>query len=196
MKNIERAGAVRSAVKRIAEIEENLGTTRQMLEMIKAELIALAATPEWFAADEFPPPEPGGADNSCVYRICEEPDTHRRALYIQSVRSPLDVPPHNHDTWAVIVGIHGGELNRLYERTEDGVRQTGECLVETGKGVALLPDDLHSIHIHDDEPVVNFHMYGLGLEYLIDRTYFDRKTGQWTLFPVDADIIDAGYVAG
>ena len=189
-----RGDAIRSTVERITEIERSHGATKNALDMIKTELLELAVNRDWFDADEFPPPPEGTEDNSCIYRLAEDGQTHKRALYIQSVRSPLDVPAHNHDTWAVIVGIHGGELNRFYRRTEEGVSQTGSHLVEPGTGVTLLPDDLHSIHIHEEDPVINFHMYGLGLEYLYDREYFDSREQKWKLFPVYDTIIDSRHL--
>ena len=189
-----RSHAIRCTVEKIAAIEQSHGATEHALDLIKTELLKLADKRDWFDADEFPPPPEGAADNSCIYRLTEDDRTHRRALYVQSVRSPLDVPAHDHGTWAVIVGVHGGELNRFYRRTADGISQTGSHLVEPGTGVTLLPDDLHSIHIHDDDPVINFHMYGLGLEYLNDRQYFDARKREWLPFPVYDDIIDAGHV--
>ncbi len=193
--NEPRAKSIRETVERIAQIEQELGGTEEALGRIKAELLCLASNRQWFTANEFPPPSGGASDHSRVYRLSEHEGTHGRALYIQSVRSPLNVPPHNHDTWAVIVGIQGVELNRFYERTDDGVNQTGSHEVRSGTGVALLPDDLHSIHINEDAPVLTFHMYGLGLEYLTERMYFDRAGKQWKLFDMSSNIIDARHLA-
>ncbi len=193
--NNNRSATVRSTVQKIQEIEENHGATRESLNMIKDELLNLAANSEWFTTEEFPPPCEDNKDKSCVYRLFEDEKTNRCALYIQTAIAPLDVPAHNHGTWAVIVGIDGGELNRFYDRTEDGVTQTGSHLVEPGSGVAMLPDDLHSIHVHDEDPVINFHLYGLGLEYLYDREYFDDRKQQWRAFPIFDEIVDARYVS-
>lgn len=189
--NIGRREAILATVKRIHEIEDGQGTTRKLLEEVKRELLQLATHTEWFTDEDFPPPELESSDSARFYRLAEDEATHRFALYIQSVSAPLDLPPHNHDTWAVIVGIRGNELNRFYERTPEGVLQTDSCTVREGTGVAMLPDDIHSIHITDEEPVINFHMYGLGLEYLFDREYFDGHKNQWRVFPVYDNIQDA-----
>jgi hypothetical protein len=53
----------------------------------------------------------------------------------------------------------------------------------------MLPDDLHSIHI--DGPALNFHCYGLGLERLDSRQFFDAKRQEWRVFPAHADIREA-----
>ena len=41
----------------------------------------------------------------------------------QSSRGHVETPPHNHTTWAVVVGHAGNELNRFYARTDDGSRR-------------------------------------------------------------------------
>ena len=86
-------------------------------------------------------------------------------------------------TWAVIVGIEGDEHNRFYQRGAEGsAEHVGGDLVTTNTGVAFLPDDLHSIHIKGDAPVINFHMYGLGLEQLKAREYYSAKDNTWKTF--------------
>src|SRR4051812_39412489 len=40
------------------------------------------------------------------------------ALYLVSDAPGARTPPHDHQTWAVIVGIEGIELNRLYKVTD------------------------------------------------------------------------------
>jgi len=70
-----------------------------------------------------------------------------------------------------------------------GERQKGEYVVKQGTGVAFMPEDLHSIHIQ--APLVNFHMYGLALEKLLHREYYDAKAGAWKIFPPHSDIREA-----
>ena len=193
--NPTRKEAVRSTVERIRNIEARAGVTRQALEDIQTELQSLAEHTEWFTEHEFPAPPSSDTDSSRVYRISEDTETNRFALYVQSARAPTWTPAHNHDTWAVICGIQGEELNRFYVRENGGVKQTGSHVVRPGSGVQLLPDDLHSIHITDENAVINFHMYGLGLEYLTKREYYDHKSGQWKVFLSRDNIVDARYVS-
>ena len=192
--NKDRKKAIQSAIERIHDIEREDGVTLATLERIKQELIALAEHAEWFTEEEFPAPPKSSLENSCVYRLSEDTDNNRFSLYIQSVRPPLSTKPHNHDTWAVIVGIHGDELNHFYKRTEGGVELFNSKVVRKGTGVVLLPDDLHSIHVADECTVINFHMYGMGLEYLANREFYDSKKGEWRKFPVYDDIREARYI--
>lgn len=99
-------------------------------------------------------------------------------------------PAHNHTTWAVIVGVSGEELNRFYDRAEEGgVQEKGQSVVRQGTGVAFMPEDLHSIHIQ--APLVNFHMYGLALDQLHRREYYKAEEKAWRVFPPHADIREA-----
>ena len=187
----ERAVAIREAVAKIRAAEREMGITRESLELIKTHLLALAAQEHLFQSQDFPPPAPNAARSSCLYRIAED-DDHRFALYANSARAPVDTPPHNHTTWAVIVGVQGEEHNRFYQRSQDGgVEQTGDAVVAKGSGVAFLPEDLHSIHIHSDQPVLNFHMYGLALEQLHRREYYNAMDRAWHIFPAHSDIREA-----
>ena len=187
----QRSAAVAETVEQIRAVERDQGLTHDSMQQIKRLLVALAGRTELFPLADFPPPEPGGKRSSCLYRLSEDAD-HRFALYANAARSGVDTPAHNHTTWAVIAGIAGTELNKFYRRTDaGGVEQTGEHTVEQGEGVAFLPDDLHSIHIHGAGPTLNFHMYGLGLEQLHRREYYDAKEQIWNVFPAHNDIRDA-----
>jgi predicted metal-dependent enzyme (double-stranded beta helix superfamily) len=187
----ERAGAVRDTVSRIRQIETQQGITRITLEQIKQQLLTLAVRTDLFSLLEFPPPQPGVAMTSCLYRLAED-DDHRFALYINAAGGKCDTPAHNHTTWAVIAGIQGDERNHFYNRSTSGVpKQTGSDVVKQGKGVAFRPDDLHSIHIDGSVPVINFHMYGLALEQLHQRQYYSDKDQVWRIFPAHTDIREA-----
>lgn len=188
-RTVLRQREIEAAVADVRAIEARDGVTRESLERIKQRLIRLAARADLFTASDFPPPEPGGKRNSCLYRVSEDAD-HRFALYVNSSEGNYGTPAHNHrPSWAVIVGVSGEELNRFYDRAEPGVRQKGEHVVKQGTGVAFLPEDLHSIHIQ--APVINFHMYGLALEQLFHREYYDAKSAAWKVFPPHSDIREA-----
>src|SRR5438874_3201490 len=185
---IERKREVERAVADVRAIERAGGVTRETLEKIKQRLMGLAARQELFTARDYPPPQPGGKRNSCLYRVSEDPD-HRFALYVNSSFGDYGTPAHNHTTWAVIVGVSGEELNRFYERVDAGVREKGNAVVQQGTGVAFMPEDLHSIHI--SAPLVNFHMYGLALEELHHREYYQADERAWKVFPPHSDIREA-----
>jgi len=185
---IARKREIAAAVADVRAIERSDGVTRMSLEKIKQRLMRLAARQDLFTASDFAPPAPGGKRNSCLYRVSEDAD-HRFALYVNSSFGNYGTPAHNHTTWAVIVGVSGEELNRFYERAQDGVRQTGSAVVKQGTGVAFMPEDLHSIHI--SAPLVNFHMYGLAHEQLDHREYYKAEERAWKVFPPHSDIREA-----
>jgi predicted metal-dependent enzyme (double-stranded beta helix superfamily) len=185
----ERKREIDAAVADVRAIETREGVTRDSLEKIKARLGRLAARQDLFGAEDFPPPAPGGKLKSCLYRIAEDAD-HRFALYVNSTLGGHNTPAHNHTTWAVIVGVSGEELNCFYDRADEGgVREKGRFVVKQGTGVAFMPEDLHSIHIQG--PLVNFHMYGLGLDQLLEREFYKADEKAWRVFPPHADIREA-----
>jgi predicted metal-dependent enzyme (double-stranded beta helix superfamily) len=186
----ERDREIDATISHIRAIELREGVTRESLGAIQMRLMQLAGRTDLFTLQDYPPPEAGTKRNSCLYRLHEDP-AHRFALYANAARGDYASPTHNHTTWAVIVGVTGGdELNRLYERTPDGgVREKDQRVVRQGSGVAFMPEDLHSIHI--DQPLLNFHLYGLGLEQLKHREYYISEQRKWAIFPPHSDIREA-----
>ena len=185
----ERSREIEAAVADIRAIDTSEGITRSSLAKIRQRLIRLAARTDLFTLEDFPPPAPGGKLRSCLYRVAEDAD-HRYALYANASLGGYGTPAHNHTTWAVIVGVSGEELNRFYDRTpENGVREKGQHVVRQGSGVSFMPEDLHSIHI--DAPLLNFHMYGLGLEQLHRREFYKPEAHAWEVFPAHSDIREA-----
>ncbi|MEC8887838.1 MAG: cysteine dioxygenase [Pseudomonadota bacterium] len=173
----QRDQAVAETVDRVRLIEQQHGVNYDTLGKIRDELIDLTRNKEMFPRSSFPITEDGG---SAVYRISEDSD-HRYALYASVGAAGKSVPPHNHTTWAVIVGVYGDELNRFYERTDDAskegyaeLKETGSFVVQHGNGVVFLPDDIHAISTDDSEPTVHLHMYGLALDHLHERLVFDQ----------------------
>ncbi len=188
----ERAAAVAEAMDDIARIHsagrERGGIDRAGVERIRERLLLLAERQDLFGDDDFPPPESAGT--SISYRIAQN-DDDELALYVQCVGDGTAAPPHEHNTWAVIVGMRGRELNRLYGPCGgDGEPQVRhEVMVERGTGVALLADDVHSIHI--EGAATNFHCYGLALERLAGRRFWHARSGEWRAYDDVGVIIEA-----
>ena len=186
-----REQAVRETVDAVREIEKSHGVSRDGINAIKEELIKLAQKSDLFPIEDFPPPNRTDLRPNVLYLISEDPDK-RFALYVTASHRRYLTAPHNHQTWAVIVGIRGGEPNIFYKKTEDGgVEITGRDTVSLGKGVAFMPEDIHALDIPGVEPVINFHMYGLGLPYLDKRQYYNERDNTWHYFPAITNIQDA-----
>ena len=188
----ERAAAVSAVMDDIAKIDahgrEHGGIDRAGVERIKERLLLLAERDHLFGDDDFPPPDAPGS--SLSYRLAQN-DNDELALYLQCVSDGTSAPPHEHTTWAVIVGMRGQELNRLYGPCASGgepqVQQ--EVMVEQGTGVAMLGDDVHSIHI--EGAATNFHCYGRALERLTGRQFWHARSGEWQVYNDVGQIVEA-----
>ncbi len=175
-----RTAAVAATMGRVKEIEQGQGVTRPALDAIKAEMLKLAAQESLFPAAEFPPP-PAGEKGSKRYLLQEDPDG-RFALYMLALNPGNSSKPHDHTTWAVVTAVEGQELNKVYRRVDDGAQeghakleQVREVMVEPGTGIALMPEDIHSIHTSGTSSTRHLHCYGLALERLDTRQGFDLE---------------------
>lgn len=194
---LDRKSAVAAAVDRVREIAPEPTATKGDLEQIRNVLRELARQKDLFSFEAFPLPDKSSGTENCLYRISEDAD-HRYALYVNVSHPGKNSPPHNHTTWAVVVGVRGHELNRLYQRTDDGktpgkgnVRVVSEVDVSPDTGICLMPEDIHSIHVVRDEPIIHLHMYGLALDHLYGRIGFDTAQGSYTVYPPHRDIRSA-----
>ncbi|MBB3213207.1 putative metal-dependent enzyme (double-stranded beta helix superfamily) [Herbaspirillum sp. Sphag1AN] len=184
----QRTAAVTASLAAIREIEQRQGVTRASLEAITAELQKLAAQPELFSFSDFPPPQPESGSTSTRYYLNHEgaeTDKYDIALYLNSIIPGKTTVPHNHTTWAVIVAVTGQELNRVYQRVDDGsnpeqadLKLVRELTVQPGTPISFLADDIHSIHVQGDQPTLHFHLYGRPLDTLTGRIGIDPETGR------------------
>lgn len=191
----ERRKAVAELLSRVREIEAEKGVTRESLEEIRSLLEGLSRRKELFWHDHFPQVTPETGDK--IYLLSEEPDG-RFALYLSCGQVGKNVWPHDHTTWAVIVGLAGEEENRIYEIVDksggpaEGRAQLREVRRKTlvdGVGIAFLPDDIHSIHSVGAEPTRHFHLYGLSLEKLPNRVMYNTAEGTWRRMPANSNIV-------
>ncbi|MBL4740381.1 MAG: hypothetical protein JKY12_05270 [Sneathiella sp.] len=187
---MERQIKIKATVDAVRSIVAEGDLGHGLLTQIKDELLELAEEKHLFSFADFPPPGPNSDRRSCLYRLSED-DDNQFALYANVANGKVDAPPHDHTTWAVIVGVAGAEENRFYKKGNEGPTFVSNAIVKSGAGVTLLPDDLHSIHIKEGAPVLNFHMYGLGLEQLPGRNFWSEKHKEWRIFPAHTDIREA-----
>lgn len=95
------------------------------------------------------------------------------AAYLVSDGAETCSPPHEHQTWAVIVGIAGCEVNRLYVLASPGapasarkLRFESEQRVGPGESLVLAHTAIHSTSVLGPASTLHLHVYGQALERL------------------------------
>jgi predicted metal-dependent enzyme (double-stranded beta helix superfamily) len=186
----ERQRAVASCLDDVRAILGDAGVDRAALERVKSRLLALASRRDLFTFAQFPLRH----ERSTMHVLAED-DGDGLALYAVAAQGESATPPHDHTTWAVVVGIEGEEMNKLWRRVDDGaspgkaeLEQIEETLVAPGTGVALMPEDIHSIHRASDAPLLHFHLYGRSIERLPERKQFDLVRGTYEVYPASPNI--------
>jgi len=184
----ERERAVAACLADVRGLIAEQGITRGALEQIKSRLLELAARRDLFSFARFPRRHEGS-----TMHLLSEDDDHGLALYAVAAQGQSATPPHDHTTWAVVVGVEGEELNRLYRPVHAGpgearLEEIGATVVKPGTGVALMPDDIHSIQRTSDAPMLHFHLYGRSIEHLPGRRQFDLARGTSEVYPASPNI--------
>lgn len=154
---------------------------RDRLAKVLDEIKKVAAITELWGEEDYH--DPAADERQARYLIRSDAD-QAFTLYLNVMRPGNKIPPHNHTTWACVAAIEGGEHNTLYRRIDGGtgaglaqLEVIGEVDVVPGSGVALLPDDIHSVEITGEKPIRHLHFYGRALEALSERLVFDLAAG-------------------
>lgn len=122
-----------------------------------------------------------------VHLLHEESD-HCLAVFAASWLPGRGIPPHDHGTWAIVVGVDGAEKNVFWERTDDRsraghaqLRKIGEKLFGPGEVLAMPSGVIHSVANESSQVTLSLHVYGRHVNFT-QRSRFDPEHGTETPF--------------
>ena len=149
----------------------------------------LAGEDNWIEERFFSPdPETGFS----AFLLHEE-DDHSLTVLAASWIPGMGVGPHDHGTWAVVVGVQGTERNIRYKRMDDRsqadhaeLRTKEESLAGPGDVVCIRNGGIHSVRNDSDEVTLSLHTYGYHVNYTT-RYQYDLETGTVAEFKVDVN---------
>ena len=168
----------------VAKAKETIrrkGVTREAMRDVLVSLEALARQAQLWSSDRFHDPK---SDELQVRHFVREDPDQTFALYLNVLRPGKRIFPLNHTTWACVAAVQGQEHNSLHEIVEGGLkigpaklRKIEDIVVEPGRGIAMLADDIHSVEVKGERIVRHLHFYGLALEAVSGGIMFDPNKG-------------------
>lgn len=124
-----------------------------------------------------------------VHLLHQEPD-HSLAVLALSWLPGRGTPPHDHGTWAVVVGVEGVERNVRYRRLDDGSREAyaeleikNEFDAREGELVCVKSGGIHKVTNETDDITISVHTYGRHINHT-NRSQFNLETNQRELYLV------------
>jgi predicted metal-dependent enzyme (double-stranded beta helix superfamily) len=130
-------------------------------------------------------PEMCVPDDEQGFGICvlHEEANHDLAVFVASWLPNRGTPPHDHGTWAVVVGLEGAERNTFWRRLDDGGRpgraeivKVRESVFGPGDVVAMPAGAIHSVWNDGNRVAASLHIYGRHVNHT-QRSRFDPATG-------------------
>jgi predicted metal-dependent enzyme (double-stranded beta helix superfamily) len=113
-----------------------------------------------------------------VHMLHEEPN-HDLAVFLVSWLPDRGTTPHNHKTWAVVVGLEGEEQEISFNRLDDGatpgfadLERGCEQVITAGDITRCYPEHIHSVWNVGKNVSMSLHTYGRHINYT-GRSEFD-----------------------
>jgi predicted metal-dependent enzyme (double-stranded beta helix superfamily) len=130
------------------------------------------------------------SDQGFGVHVLHEEQDHTLAVFAVSWLPGRGTPPHDHGTWAIVVGVDGPEKNIFWERTDDcsrpgyaELRQTGEKVFGSGDVLVMPAGMIHSVRNEADQVTLSLHVYGKHVNFA-QRSQFDPDKRSETPFIV------------
>ncbi|CAN5542524.1 cupin [soil metagenome] len=149
----------------------------QILQRVAPLAKRVAMEKSWMAQKLF---EADAAQGFGSHPLHEGPD-HTPFVTAVCWLAGRGAPPHNHGTWAVVVGIEGEERNIFWERMDDGsksgkadLQQVGESICSPGAVLTMTSNTIHEVRNTATKSSLSFHVYGRPLN-ATGRLQFDAK---------------------
>ncbi len=115
-----------------------------------------------------------------VHLLHEEPN-HDLAVFVLSWLPGRGTSPHNHKTWAVVVGMAGQEQEINYDRIDDGskpgfarLERADESVMTAGDIARCYPEHIHKVTNVGKDISLSLHTYGRHINFT-GRSEFDAE---------------------
>ena len=115
-----------------------------------------------------------------VHLLHEEPN-HDLAVFLLSWLQDRGTTPHNHKTWAVVVGMEGQEQEVEWRRLDDGaktgyaeLKRGGDHVMTAGDVARCYPEHIHSVWNVGSGISMSLHTYGRHINFT-GRSEFDPE---------------------
>jgi len=148
---------------------------RSLLAEVRPLARRCAMEKAWLAPSHYEAPAEQGFG---AHLLHEEAD-HALAVFAVSWLPGRGAPPHDHGTWAVIVGVDGPEKNSFWTRTDDrsrpghaDVHVNAEKVCAPGDVIAMPAGWIHSVVNESDRVSLSFHVYGRHFNFT-ERSRYD-----------------------
>ncbi len=155
----------------VADTDDDKKIIQQVIPLARR----IAAEPGW-VQESFYECDP---DQGFGITVLHEESDHTLLVEAIAWLPGRGVAPHDHQTWGVVVGLDGDEVNVNWRREDDGTKPgyaelavQNEVSVGPGEVIAFLPDDIHSVRNESAKTSLSLHIYGKTLAH-IDRSEFD-----------------------
>lgn len=138
------------------------------------ELQHLASSPLWLTSHL----RAASLGEELLYELSVNPGAP--SLYLVSDGVGVASLPHCHETWAIIAGIRGRELNvffRSVDASDRSVAPTRSAIVGVGQTLSLTQQSIHATQVVGSEATFHLHLYGRPLSELTSfesRCYVSR----------------------
>ena len=170
-------GSIEQFASALRSITAGTADPRRIVERVAPLARALALSKAWIEARHYE----GDAEQGFGAHLLHEEDDHTLAVMAAAWLPGRSVTPHNHGTWAVVVGVDGLERNTFWTRVDDGSRpghaelhRERDVVVGPGDVVTFQPDTIHSVANEGERVTLSLHVYGTHVNHT-ERSQFDQE---------------------
>lgn len=161
----------------LRQLTAGAANEKELLSQLRPLAQRVAASDDWRSERHYQADADQGFG---VHVLHDEPD---HSLFVTAISwlPGRGAPPHDHGSWAVVVGVDGPEKNTFWERTDDRsregyaeLRKIGDKVFDAGDVLALPNGTIHSVVNETARVTLSFHVYGRHLN-LARRSQYDPE---------------------